>query len=242
MTRISSLIVVVSFFTCFGCTSSHDIEVYDLRCENQVQPAGIDKNTPRFSWKINRSNSGTGQDAFQILVASEESLLTENTADLWNSGKVQQDLSIYVPYNGKKLNSGSTAWWSVRVWDQKGNTSTWSEPARFSIGLLDDDDWTASYIAFNTENGYDECPQIFSTFEADEPEADYLLHVNSLGYHEVYINGEKAGTGVLAPAVSQFDKRSLILTYNLEPYIKKGRNEIILWLGSDGTLTDCPEW
>src|SRR5690606_10934470 len=103
------------------------------------------------------------------------------------------------------LKSGSTAWWSVRVWDQEGTVSAWSEPARFSIGLLNEDDWEASYITFNTENGYRECPQFYSTFEADELESDYYLHVNSLGYHEVYVNVKKAGTGVLAPAVSQFD-------------------------------------
>ncbi len=232
MIRIHTLFITISILAIFGCTTSTDFNVSDLKCENLVQPLGIDKATPRFSWKINSNSTGSIQKAFHILVASEASLLKENSADLWNSGKVQESNSIHVSYKGKNLKSGSTAWWSVRVWDQEGKVSAWSEPARFSIGLLNEDDWEASYITFNTENGYRECPQFYSTFEADELESDYYLHVNSLGYHEVYVNGKKTGTGVLAPAVSQFDKRSLILTYDLAPYLRIGSNELIIWLGS----------
>ena len=58
-----------------------------------------------------------------------------------------------------------------------------------------------------------------------------LLHVNSLGYHEVYVNGKKAGSAVLAPAVAQLNKRSLTVTYDITPMVRKGNNEIRLWLG-----------
>ena len=58
-----------------------------------------------------------------------------------------------------------------------------------------------------------------------------LLHVNSLGYHEVYVNGKHVGDAVLTPAVSQFDKRSLIVTYDISELVRKGSNEIVLWLG-----------
>ena len=57
------------------------------------------------------------------------------------------------------------------------------------------------------------------------------LYVNSLGYHEVYINGEKANDNVLSPAVSQLDKRSLINIYDITPLIRKGNNDIVIWLG-----------
>ena len=57
------------------------------------------------------------------------------------------------------------------------------------------------------------------------------MHVNSLGYHEVYLNGKKVGDAVLAPAVSQFDKRSLSVTYDVTDLLEKGENEFVLWLG-----------
>lgn len=232
MNRLTTFLFLIVLFFIIGCTSKNSPEVFDLRCESLQHPLGIDKTSPRFSWKISSDKNGTEQKAFQILVAAELSELTENKAGLWNSGKVESSASIFVPYRGQKLNPGIAAWWKVRVWDEAGNVSGWSEPARFSIGLLGENDWKASYIAFNTENGYRECPQLYSTFEVDETDSRYFLHVNSLGYHEVFLNGKKVGDGVLAPAVSQFDKRSLINTYDVSELLQKGKNEIIFWLGS----------
>ena len=227
---ISSLLILLLII--IGCNPHNTSKVFDLRCENLQNPLGIDKSIPRFSWKISSAKNGTEQKAFQVLVAGELSGLTENRADLWNSGRVESSSSIFVPYQGKKLNSGSQAWWKVRIWDEVGNVSFWSEPARFSIGLLSENDWQASYIAFNTENGYRECPQVHTAFVPDETGSDYFLHVNSLGYHEVYLNGKKVGNGVLAPAVSHFDKRSLINTYDVTSLLRKGENDLIIWLGS----------
>jgi len=61
---------------------------YDLRCENLKNPMGIDKTTPRFSWKITSNKNGTAQKAFQLMVASDPSRLEKNQPDLWNSEKV----------------------------------------------------------------------------------------------------------------------------------------------------------
>ncbi len=230
MKRFTSISFLIVVFLIVGCNSKNNPKVFDLRCESLQNPLGIDKTTPRFSWKISSEKNGTEQKAFQILVAAELSDLTEHKASFWNLGKVESNASIYVPYQGQKLNSGTSAWWKVRVWDEAGNDSGWSEPVRFSVGLLTENDWQAKYITFNTENGYRECPQLYSTFEADETDSNYFLHINSLGYHEVFLNGKKVGNGLLAPAVSQFDKRSLINTYDVSAYLKKGKNEIILWL------------
>ena len=68
----------------------------------------------------------------------------------------------------------------------------------------------------------------------------YLLHVNSLGYHEVYINGKTISEAVLTPAVSQFNKRSQIVTYDVSPFLKEGDNDIVLWLGNGWYRADLP--
>ena len=57
------------------------------------------------------------------------------------------------------------------------------------------------------------------------------MHVNTLGYHEIYINGEKVGEDVLTPAVSHLTKRSLIVTYDVTPYLREGENDLLIWLG-----------
>lgn len=226
------LYISILLLAVFGCTRHNDPAVFDLRCEDLHNPLGIDKITPRYSWKVGSQRNSTEQTSYQILVASDLSRLSEKRADLWNSGQIAGGSSVLVPFRGEKLSSGVNAWWKVRVWDEAGNVSAWSEPARFSVGLLDECDWQASYVAYNTELGYRECPQVYTSFEVAGKPSGYLLHVNSLGYHEVYVNGRKAGNGVLAPAVSQFDKRSLVNTYDVTSLLKKGKNDLIIWLGS----------
>jgi len=50
-----------------------------------------------------------------------------------------------------------------------------------------------------------------------------------MGYYEMYVNGDKVGTDVLSPAVSLYAKRSYYLTYDVTPFLRKGRNQIGLW-------------
>lgn len=232
MNRKNLIISCFAILVMASCTK-HDLPVvFDLECESLHNPAGIDKTSPRFSWKTSSTKNGTTQKAFQLLVASDAVLLEEGRADLWDSEKMESASSLFVPYRGKELSTGLHAFWKVRVWDEQENVSEWSEPAEFGIGLLNDQDWQSSYIGFPTEAGFRECPQLYKTFSIENTASMRLLHVNSLGYHEVYVNNKKVGDGVLAPAVSQFDKRSLVNTYDISSLVKKGSNNLMIWLGS----------
>jgi len=215
-----------------ACNVNEDFYVTDLRCENLENPLGIGPSVPRLSWKILSRRNGTEQKAFQLLVASDVSLLDTGKADLWDSGIIESASSVLVPYEGVNLSSGSFAYWKVRVWDESDTPSNWSSVAEFSVGLLDHEDWYGSYIGFPTEAGFSECPQLKRSFDLDKTDGRILLYVNSLGYHEVYLNGEKAGEGVLTPAVSQFNKRSQVIVYDVTSLVKKGKNDLMLWLGS----------
>jgi len=230
----SSLVIACIAFVFFlsGCAAEGNLKVFDLKCENLQNPLGIDKTAPHFSWKTLSDKNGTEQKAFQVMVASDPSLLDKDQADLWDSGKSESSTSILVSYHGKALGSGFTAYWKVRIWDEAGNVSAWSPVANFSIGLLNKDNWHASYIGFPTEAGYNECPQLKKSFDIKDTNGKLLLYVNSLGYHEVYLNGQKVGDGVLSPAVSQFDKRSWAITYDVSKLVKMGQNDLVLWLAS----------
>lgn len=208
-----------------------ELNTFNLRCEYLTNPLGINNVNPGLSWKIKSERNGTSQSAYQLLVASDSILLTEKDADLWNSDKVLSSSSLMVPYNGKHLSSRSLAYWKVRVWDENGDVSEWSEVAVFSVGLLAKTDWNADYIGLTEYDGIQESPMLRKTFTLSEPEGKVLLHVNSLGYHEIYLNGVKVGEDVLSPAVSQFDKRSQVITYDVSTYLKTGENDLIIWLG-----------
>ena len=231
---VEKLIFSLIFLSIFGCSPSNISKIVDLKCENLRDPLGINTLHPRFSWKNVPGKEGTQQTAYQILVAMNSGSLSEKKANLWNSGKIESSSNMLIRYRGKELQSRQLLYWKVRTWDENGNVSKWSETGTFSIGIVDESDWAASYIGYPTENGFQHCPQFRKVFSTDEVDKDdtYLLHVNSLGYHEVHLNGQKVGIDVLSPAVSQYNKRSLVNTYDVTPYMTAGENNLIIWSGS----------
>ena len=125
--------------------------VSQLRCEYRENPASIDVEKPRLSWLMMdngwwKPTRNQKQTAYQILVASSEELLKQNTGDCWDSGKVTSDQSIQVEYEGQPLASRMRCYWKVRVWDKDGKKSAWSQPAQWTMGLLHLEDWSAQWI------------------------------------------------------------------------------------------------
>lgn len=230
----TSIIYWVSIFllAVLGACSSHpSLVVKELQCEKLVNPLAIDHTKPYLSWQLEAKDNGLCQSAYQILAATDEDLLTEEKADLWNSGKVESSESAWVLYQGNELASKQFVYWKVRVWDGNDKVSDWSETACFGIGLLNPLDWKAAYIGSDTLSGKPQSPLLWKHFQWNQKGTKAFLHVNSLGYHEVYLNGKKVGDAVLAPAVSQFDKRSLSVTYDVTGLLEKGENDFVLWLG-----------
>lgn len=202
----------------------------ELKCENLVNPLGIDNTSPHFSWKLKGDGWKGGQACYEIQVASDSLLLVQDAADLWKSGKLKSDASVMVAYQGSPLASRSLGYWRVRAWDQKKQVSEWSPVARFAVGILDKDPIRGAYIGSSPEGGKICAPLLRKKVRVDKAGTSFL-HVNSLGYHEVYINGKKVSESVLAPSVSQLGKRSLINTYDVTPYLQKGENDLVIWLG-----------
>ncbi|MDR1223117.1 MAG: glycoside hydrolase family 78 protein, partial [Tannerella sp.] len=56
-----------------------------------------------------------------------------------------------------------------------------------------------------------------------------FIHVASLGHHELYINGKKADNSVLAPALTNFQKRLFYVTYDVSKLLKRGDNTVAVW-------------
>jgi alpha-L-rhamnosidase len=125
------------------------VVIGQLRCEFLQDPLGIDTAQPRLSWILGadkRGDRGRGQGAYQILVAANRNELDASQGDLWDSGKVTSDQSVQVRYAGKPLASEQECFWKVRVWDEQGRSSAWSQPARWTMGLLKPSDWRAKWI------------------------------------------------------------------------------------------------
>ena len=125
--------------------------VENPRCEYLKAPLGIDVRKPRLCWTMVSNQRGQKQTAYQVLVASSAKLLEGDIGDLWDSRKVESNQSIHIEYAGKPLKSRMQCHWKVRVWDKHGRISDWSQPAFWTMGLLDEDDWKARWIGLDRE-------------------------------------------------------------------------------------------
>ena len=143
---MSRFFLPLLFLTVIQVTVLNAQTVSDLRCEYLHDPLGIDDLKPRLSWILQSDRRGTMQTACQILVASSPELLARDKGDLWDSGQVESDRSTQVEYGGAQLQSREICWWKVRVWDERGTPTPWSEPARWEMGLLKPGDWQAKWI------------------------------------------------------------------------------------------------
>ena len=134
--------------------------VGDLRCENRMNPPGIDSLKPRFGWVSQSGERAEHQTAYQVLASSSPQLLGRDQGDCWDSGKVSSDNSVNVVYAGKPLISGQQCFWKVRVWDKAGHPSAWSQSAMWTMGLMHPQDWTAKWIGTD-ENGSNAINYVF---------------------------------------------------------------------------------
>ena len=135
-------------------STAADVSVVKLRCEYQENALAIEVLQPRLSWQLQSENRGVRQSAYRVLVSESKTNVENGQGDVWDSGKVESDRSIHVPYDGKELTSGKRYWWSVRVWDEKGRASAWAEACRWDMGLLEDSDWSAKWISWDEEEPY----------------------------------------------------------------------------------------
>jgi alpha-L-rhamnosidase len=199
-----------------------------LRCEYLEDPAVVDVPRPRLTW-INLAEEGERgqlQTAYQVRVAG--SLNKLERADLWDSGKKLSDQSIRIRYEGKPLVSRQECWWQVRVWDRDGIPSHWSEPARWRMGLLDENDWQAQWIGAPWQGeealpkpagGPDARPEDFGppapllrkSFAVSKKVEKAVVFVTGLGYFELYLNGRKVGDDLLVPNQTNYGKRPQLM-------------------------------
>lgn len=121
--------------------------VGNLRCEYHTAPIGIDIAHPRLSWIVASNRRAETQTAYRIIVSSSREHLDADNGDLWDTGKVTSDETAHHAYGGRALKSGQECWWKVRAWDRDGFPSPWTAPARWTMGLLNRDDWKAKWIS-----------------------------------------------------------------------------------------------
>lgn len=115
-----------------------------LRTEFRTNPLGIDSPTPTFAWQSDNTERDWTQQAYQVLVATSAEKLEAEQVDVWDSGRRVSADSVGIAYSGPALVSQRRYFWTVRVWDHRGQSSKAKAPSWWETGLLKPEDWGAA--------------------------------------------------------------------------------------------------
>jgi len=223
--RKNYLLLFVLIF--IATVTNAQVKVQYLLCENQTNPIGLDVQQPRFSWQLVSDQRNVSQTAYEIVVSSGKS-----TA--WKSAKIMSDRSVHVPYGGTALQSGKKYKWEVRVWDNNGKPSAWSEPAFFQTALLNTSDWTAKWIEADfVEDSINRPAQYFrKQFSATKKIASATVYITAHGMYEAQINGKRVGDAYLTPGWTSYNKRLQYQVYDVTGLLQNGANTIGVMVGN----------
>lgn len=200
-----------------------------LTCEYDWRnPRGIGETMPRFSWKRTDTAINARQTKYRVTVGT-----AAEKSDLWDSGEVQSDQSLFVEYKGKPLAPRQVAHWQVQTWDENGKSVT-SGTGMFELGLVDEKQITAKWIQSDLVGDEKESPAVpyvRNAFDLGNNIASARLYITALGLHEAYINGQRVGNARFRPGWTDYHKRVQIDTYDVTSLLKAGENVIGALLG-----------
>ncbi|WP_282935355.1 glycoside hydrolase family 78 protein [Paenibacillus sp. RC67] len=210
------------------------MRVSDLKTEYIENPLGLDTSEPRLSWIIESEINGQFQTAYQVIVASCPQMLHDNKGDVWDSGKVLSDQSLNVVYKGKMLESRQVYYWKVRIWDKHNTSSPWSSVARWSMGMLNGNEWQASWIGRTKPETADLLPSPYfrKTWRVEKPVKQALLYASALGLYELYVNGERVSDDYFAPGWTDYNIRVQYQTYDVTAHLQSGETALAAIVGT----------
>ena len=217
ITKLTLALLLISSFSVFAATK--DLQVTDLVCEYHTNPIGIDVAKPRLSWKIVSPEENVMQTAYEIRVTDQ----TPKGKLVWTSGKVSGDQSVNVEYGGPALKSMQRVYWQVRVWDNKGKASAWSEPAFWEMGLLKPEEWKAQWIEIPSEpntKDHKPCQYFRKGFATNKTVKSARIYVTCHGLYQLYLNGQKVSSDLFTPGYTSYHKRLQYQTYDVTSLIK----------------------
>ena len=219
------------------------VRLDSLTCEYRTNPLGIDVTSPRLSWRMQTGRPGARQTAYRLLAASSAGQLSTGSADLWDSGRIESDRSVHMPYAGRRLDSRRRVHWKVTVWDETGGSAE-SDPAWFEMGLLRRRDWKAGWIGAGLAGGAHStipAPFLRKAFQLPGDFKTARLYITALGLYECTLNGRPVGDGVLAPGWTDYHKRVQYQVFDVTDLLREGENALGAVLG-DGWAVGHIGW
>jgi len=211
------------------------VSVDHLTIEYKTNPLGLGTTAPRLSWQLRGDRRGVSQAEYQVRVARSVADLEAGRNLAWDSGRVRSNASVHVPYGGEPLRSRQRYHWKVRIWDDTGVESAWSEPAWWEMGLLGAADWTARWIEPDLPEDVTApapVPFLRRAFRLKGPVRTARVYVTSHGLFELHLNGKRVSEDVLTPGWTSYRTRLQYQTYDVTSLLRADDNVIGALLGS----------
>lgn len=208
-----------------------NLQVTTLKCEYRTNPLGIGAGSPQLSWQIESDRRGTLQRGYQIIVAKEDA---DFTKPVWDTGYTESDQSIQIVYGGQQLQSRTRYLYKVKVWDNFGRESAWSEVAWWEMGLLDRAEWSADWVTPNESEIDSQSEAAFllrKQFEVKGTIQSARIYATAAGVYELYLNGTRVSDELLAPGWTSYPTRLQVQTYDVTDLLHPEGNGIGILLG-----------
>ncbi len=239
---MKSIRLTLILLSLFGVAAAQDLSLKDLTVEHKINPVGIGNKQPRFSWKITATGNNIFQTGYFLKVATDNKF----SNIVWQSGKIISEESVLQPYLGPDLQSSQRYFWQVKIWDNSGKESKWSETAYWEMGLLSQSEWKAKWIELANDTArYSPSPYFRKEFPVTRKIAAARIYVTSHGFYELQLNGKKVGDQVLTPGWTSYSKRLQYQVYDVTNLLINGNNAVGAVLGDGwyrGTLAWGDNW
>jgi len=235
---------VTSMFLTLVLSLSAQLQVSSLSTDYKTNPLGIDNPAPKLGWIIQSDQNNILQASYEIRAAQNPADLAKTKKQIWNSGKVASSQSIHIKYDGQTLESYQRVYWQVRVVDNHGKKSKWSDPAFFETGILEDAAWEANWITPTWEEDVsmsNPSPYLRKEFTLGKAIKNARLYISAQGLYQVEINGERVGDQEFTPGWTSYNTRLQYQIYDITAQLVQKQNAIGIVLG-DGWFRGNLGW
>ena len=231
MLPLLALLLVTTPVRVAAQSAASPVTLTALRVEYLVAPDNIESPAPRLSWRLESTQRGAAQTAWQVRVASSAEKLARGEADRWDSGRVAGDATNQIVYAGRVLASRMECFWQVQVWDESNRASGWSAPARWTMGLLHAEDWRAQWISYRDDEPLHTdrktlhlpAPRHYrKAFSAPKTVRRATVYASALGIYDLYCNGQLVGDALFQPGWSDYLQRAYYRSHDVTSLVREG--------------------
>ncbi|CAF1175379.1 unnamed protein product [Rotaria sordida] len=196
---------------------------------------------PQFSWKIsgldNLLQRNVQQIAYQIQLQSIK-ITQQDEKFEWDSERIISSQAIHIPYTGQyDLLPSKYYRFRVRVWIKNlEEPSEWTDWIQFRTPIFNLHEYVTKNADLlwigSTKINMNELRKEF-LIPNTSPIKSAIAYISGLGYYEFYLNGNKVDPSrKLDPGWTTYEKRTLIVSFDLSANITAGMNAVGVKLGN----------